>query len=279
MLVEASSSHEASFVFLCRGSASHPLPIQQLVQSSSVSEETSKKIEEEVRKLIQQGMDDARDIMTKFRDQWSALAEALLEYETLTGDEIRDLIEALKKFESKDYLGCLSILFGVANQSSTSGIYELRFWIGRLRKGFEKNGMYRSAGPGVMLLHLASNFATPDEMLRDHKENVIRSLYEEIELDLRGGLQLCFDHATICVGEAKAGNTKYSRNKARRQLRIRLRFLKHSVEVIFPDKFKDFICIGRIFVPKLLGNSCKEDEDDAANSANEDGVSFYFHRV
>ncbi len=65
---------------------------QQLVQSSSVSEETSKKIEEEVRKLIQQGMDDARDVMTKHRDQWSALAEALLEYETLTGDEIRDLI-------------------------------------------------------------------------------------------------------------------------------------------------------------------------------------------
>ena len=65
---------------------------QQLVQSSSVSEETSKKIEEEVRKLIQKGMDDARDIMTKFRDQWSALAEALLEFETLTGDEIRALI-------------------------------------------------------------------------------------------------------------------------------------------------------------------------------------------
>ena len=65
---------------------------QQLVQSSSVSEETSKKIEEEVRKLIQKGMDDARDIMTKFRDQWTALAEALLEYETLTGDEIRALI-------------------------------------------------------------------------------------------------------------------------------------------------------------------------------------------
>ena len=53
---------------------------------------TSKKIEEEVRKLIQKGMDDARDIMTKFRDQWSALAEALLEFETLTGDEIRALI-------------------------------------------------------------------------------------------------------------------------------------------------------------------------------------------
>lgn len=75
---------------------------QQLVQSSSVSEETSKKIEEEVRKLIQKGMDDAREIMTKFRDQWSALAEALLEYETLTGDEIRALINEGKLPERPD---------------------------------------------------------------------------------------------------------------------------------------------------------------------------------
>ncbi|MEM1088317.1 MAG: ATP-dependent zinc metalloprotease FtsH [Pseudomonadota bacterium] len=65
---------------------------QQLVQSSSVSEETSKHIEEEVRKLIQTGMDDARKIMTDYRDQWSMIAEALLEYETLTGDEIRAMI-------------------------------------------------------------------------------------------------------------------------------------------------------------------------------------------
>ncbi|MEM7640760.1 MAG: ATP-dependent zinc metalloprotease FtsH [Pseudomonadota bacterium] len=75
---------------------------QQLVQSSSVSEDTSKKIEEEVRKLIQKGMDDAREIMVKFRDQWSALAEALLEYETLTGDEIRALINEGKLPERPD---------------------------------------------------------------------------------------------------------------------------------------------------------------------------------
>lgn len=66
---------------------------QQLVQSSHVSEETSKKIEEEVRKLVQTGMDDARKIMTDYRDQWSAIAEGLLEYETLTGDEIEGLLK------------------------------------------------------------------------------------------------------------------------------------------------------------------------------------------
>ena len=65
---------------------------QQLMNKSHVSEETSKKIEEEVRKLVQKGMDDAREIMTKYRDQWATLAEGLLEYETLSGQEIEDLL-------------------------------------------------------------------------------------------------------------------------------------------------------------------------------------------
>ncbi|MEO1787778.1 MAG: cell division protein FtsH, partial [Pseudomonadota bacterium] len=69
---------------------------QQLVQSSHVSEETSKKIEEEVRTLVQKGMDDARRIMTEYRDEWSAVAEGLLEYETLTGAEINDLLNGKK---------------------------------------------------------------------------------------------------------------------------------------------------------------------------------------
>ena len=38
-------------------------------------------------------MDDARHIMTEYRDQWSTLAEGLLEYETLSGQEIKDLLE------------------------------------------------------------------------------------------------------------------------------------------------------------------------------------------
>jgi len=69
---------------------------QQLVQSSSVSEETSKKIEEEVRRLVQTGMDEARRIMTDYREQWEAVAEGLLEYETLTGEEISDLLNGKK---------------------------------------------------------------------------------------------------------------------------------------------------------------------------------------
>ncbi len=66
---------------------------QQLMQSSHISEETSRKIEEEVRKLIEQGKEDARRVMTEHRADWEAVALGLLEYETLSGEEIANLIK------------------------------------------------------------------------------------------------------------------------------------------------------------------------------------------
>ena len=68
-------------------------------QRPQVSEETSRKIEEEVRKLVQTGMDEARRVITEYNDQWEAIAQALLEYETLTGAEIDDLLATGKKPE------------------------------------------------------------------------------------------------------------------------------------------------------------------------------------
>ena len=64
---------------------------QQMGQTN-VSEETSQIIESEVKGLVQEGMDTAMRILTEFEDQWSAIAEGLLEYETLTGDEIETLM-------------------------------------------------------------------------------------------------------------------------------------------------------------------------------------------
>ncbi|MEM9669871.1 MAG: ATP-dependent zinc metalloprotease FtsH [Pseudomonadota bacterium] len=61
---------------------------QQLVQSSHVSEETSKVIEQEVRDLVQEGMDTALGILKEYEKEWTAIAKGLLEYETLNGDEI-----------------------------------------------------------------------------------------------------------------------------------------------------------------------------------------------
>ena len=54
----------------------------------SISEATAQTIDAEVRRLVQQGLDDARRILTEKRDQLELVAKALLEYETLSGDEI-----------------------------------------------------------------------------------------------------------------------------------------------------------------------------------------------
>ncbi|MCX5516339.1 cell division protein FtsH [Kaistia algarum] len=64
-----------------------------VTQSSNMSDETAKIIDEEVRKLIEHGESEARRLITENRDTFVAIAEALLEYETLTGDEIRGLLE------------------------------------------------------------------------------------------------------------------------------------------------------------------------------------------
>ena len=58
----------------------------------AVSEATAQTIDAEVRRLVQNGQDDARRILTEKRDGLETVAKALLEYETLTGDEIIGLL-------------------------------------------------------------------------------------------------------------------------------------------------------------------------------------------
>ena len=54
------------------------------------------KIEEEVKRLIDEGYDVARKILLEQNDAFEALAQGLLEYETLTGDDIRKVIAGQK---------------------------------------------------------------------------------------------------------------------------------------------------------------------------------------
>jgi len=55
----------------------------------SVSAATKELIEGEVKRLIDDGYERARDILTKKSEEFERLAQGLLEYETLTGDEIK----------------------------------------------------------------------------------------------------------------------------------------------------------------------------------------------
>ncbi|MCU0818831.1 MAG: ATP-dependent zinc metalloprotease FtsH [Beijerinckiaceae bacterium] len=64
-----------------------------VAQTTNMSDETAKLIDQEVRKLIEDGETTARKIITENREDFEAVATALLEFETLTGDELRDLMK------------------------------------------------------------------------------------------------------------------------------------------------------------------------------------------
>ncbi len=59
----------------------------------SVSAHTKELIEDEVRRFIQDAYERAYQILTERKDDWERLAQGLLEYETLTGEEIGRVIK------------------------------------------------------------------------------------------------------------------------------------------------------------------------------------------
>ncbi len=65
-------------------------------RTQNVSEETARLIDEEVKRLVQSGYEEAKRILTERLDDLHALAKALLEYETLSGDEIVNVMKGVK---------------------------------------------------------------------------------------------------------------------------------------------------------------------------------------
>jgi cell division protease FtsH len=66
-----------------------------VARTQNVSSETMKKIDAEVRRLVKQGEDEARRILTERLDDLHAIAKALLEFETLSGEEINGVIKGV----------------------------------------------------------------------------------------------------------------------------------------------------------------------------------------
>ena len=60
---------------------------------SDAGPDTKRLIEQEVKRLIDEGYETAKRILIEKRDDLDRLAKGLLEYETLTGDEIRKVID------------------------------------------------------------------------------------------------------------------------------------------------------------------------------------------
>lgn len=67
----------------------------------SYSEETARLIDEEVRRITKEAFEDASAILSEHKDKLVAIAEALLEVETLDEKQIRDIYET-GKFTRKD---------------------------------------------------------------------------------------------------------------------------------------------------------------------------------
>ena len=65
---------------------------RSVTKSQNMSEDTAKKIDSEVKKIVDTGYMRAKKVLNEKIDDLHKLAKALLIYETLSGDEIRDLI-------------------------------------------------------------------------------------------------------------------------------------------------------------------------------------------
>ena len=72
---------------------------RSVTRQQNMSEETARKVDSEVKKIVESGYARAKQILTEKIDDLHKIAKALLVYETLTGDKIRDLI--LKNVQPK----------------------------------------------------------------------------------------------------------------------------------------------------------------------------------
>ena len=64
-----------------------------VARTQNVSEATAQKIDSEIRRLVEAGYKEAQRILTDRAADLETLAQGLLEYETLSGDEIADLLK------------------------------------------------------------------------------------------------------------------------------------------------------------------------------------------
>jgi len=79
-----------------------------VARQQNLSDETQKLVDEEIHKLVDEGYDTAMKLCKKYIKQLHTIAEGLLEYESLTGDEIKDLLKGkppIRDFEDDDSSG------------------------------------------------------------------------------------------------------------------------------------------------------------------------------
>ena len=73
-----------------------------ITQRQNMSQETAKLIDEEVRRLVNQGYDKAWDVLSNNRDKLEAVTQALMEYETISGEETAAVMRGEKITRKED---------------------------------------------------------------------------------------------------------------------------------------------------------------------------------
>jgi cell division protease FtsH len=71
-------------------------------RSTHMSDETQQLVDAEVKRFVEEGYDTAKRVILENIDDLHAIAGALLEYETLSGDEIRDLMNGKPPYRASD---------------------------------------------------------------------------------------------------------------------------------------------------------------------------------
>ena len=75
---------------------------RSVTQNQNMSEDTARLVDAEIKRLVTDGYEEAKKILQKHKQDWETLAQALMEYETLTGDEIKDVLAGKVVDKNKD---------------------------------------------------------------------------------------------------------------------------------------------------------------------------------
>ena len=75
---------------------------RSVTQNKNMSEDTARLVDSEIKRLVTQAHEQALNILKEKKKDWETLAKAMMEYETLTGDEINAVLKGEKIDKSKD---------------------------------------------------------------------------------------------------------------------------------------------------------------------------------
>ena len=79
---------------------------KSVTQNKNMSEDTARLVDAEIKRLVTEGYAGAQKLLKEKSKEWETLAQALMEYETLTGDEIKQVLAGEKVDKSKECPVC-----------------------------------------------------------------------------------------------------------------------------------------------------------------------------